>query len=67
MHQLLKISIPNLITIIIPRHIERITEIKDQLEALKLSVEIKSTNKIINTDTDILLVDSYGETKSFFL
>ena len=66
MHQLLKISIPNLITIIIPRHIERITEIKDQLEALKLSVDIKSTNKIINTDTDILLVDSYGETKKFF-
>ena len=66
MHKHLKKIIPNLLTIIIPRHVERTKQIKKQIEKLELSTNIKSKNKIISSNTDILLVDTYGETKKFF-
>ena len=56
----------NLLTIIIPRHIERTNEIYDELNSMKLNILIKSTNKKLNNKTDIFIVDSYGETKYFY-
>jgi 3-deoxy-D-manno-octulosonic-acid transferase len=65
-HLELKKKIKNLVTIIIPRHIERSEQIKKGLEKLKLKVYVdKSTHKI-DSDTDIYLVNSYGNTKIFF-
>ena len=66
MHKILKRNFSNLLTIIIPRHIERVNEIEQQINELDLSVIIKSTNTKINNKTDILLVDSYGEIKKYF-
>ena len=66
MHKILKRNFSNLLTIIIPRHIERVNEIEQQINELNLSVIIKSTNTKINNKTDILLVDSYGEIKKYF-
>jgi len=65
-HNNLKKRIKNLLTIIIPRHIERTPEIKNQLEKLNLKVHLHEPQKKINPHTDIYLVNAYGKTKSFY-
>ena len=65
-HINLKKKFKNLLTVIIPRHINRINEIHKEMKVLNLKSIIKSTKKNINNKTDIFLVDSYGETKKFF-
>ena len=56
----------NVLTIIIPRHVERIDQIKKKLSDLKLEVILFSNFDQINNNSDILLVDSYGETSKFY-
>ena len=65
-HSTLKKKHKNLLTIIIPRHIHRVNEIKDKIERLGLNVINRSSNKQIKKNTDIYLVDTYGETKKFY-
>ena len=65
-HKRLKKKYKNLITIIIPRHIERTNIIINQLEELNLNVHCHSYGDQIKRDTDIYLVDAYGKTKSFY-
>ena len=65
-HLKLKKKINNLLTIIIPRHIDRKNEIINSLNALDLKVHLHSSKKKITDDIDIYLVDTYGETKKFF-
>jgi len=65
-HKILKKKIKNLLTIIIPRHINRINSIKEDLENLKLQVYVDKRNNKLNDNTDIFLVNSYGKTKSFY-
>ena len=64
-HIILKRKYNDLITIIIPRHIHRVKEIVSELERLKLKVNLHSlrTKKLKNTD--IYIVDTFGETKKF--
>ena len=64
-HLELKKKIKNLITIIIPRHVHRSEEIKKSIEKIGLNVEIHSSNKKNLKNTDIYLVDTFGETKKF--
>ena len=65
-HLDLKKKIKNLLTIIIPRHIERSEQIKKDLERLNLKVFIEGSKNKFEPDTDIYLVNSYGKTKTFF-
>ncbi len=65
-HLKLKKKYKNLLTIIIPRHINRVKSIEDELENLSLKVHLDEPPKIINANTDIYLVNSYGKTKSFY-
>jgi 3-deoxy-D-manno-octulosonic-acid transferase len=65
-HKKLKNKYSNLLTIIIPRHIQRTNDIIDEIKNLDLKVQAHSTNNKINKNTEIYLVDTYGETKSFF-
>jgi len=65
-HKKLKLKYKNLLTIIIPRHINRISDIKGQLDLLNLKTHLHEPIKKIPNDTDIYLVNSYGQTKSFF-
>ncbi len=65
-HKKLKSKYKNLLTIIIPRHINRTKIILDEIEKLNLKVHLHQSNKKPHKDTDIYLVDSYGKTKSFF-
>ena len=65
-HIKLKKKINNLLTIIIPRHINRVPEIIIDLEKLNLKI-IKHTTKIKDlSNADIYLVDTFGETQKFF-
>jgi len=64
-HTNLKKKYKNIITIIIPRHINRANEIKDELNSNNLKVHLHTSNKPLNNDTDIYIVDTFGETKSF--
>ena len=61
-----KKKIPSLITIIIPRHIERTNDIIQMLNKKKLKFTRHSENKKNFKNSDIYLVDSYGESKSFY-
>jgi len=65
-HQNLKKKYKNLLTIIIPRHVERIPQIQKQLTNIDLKIHIHKPNSAIKKETDIYLVNTYGETKSFF-
>ena len=65
-HLKLKNTIKNILTVIIPRHIERCDQIKNDLEKLGLKVLITKEFKKPVSDTDIMLVKSYGKTKLFF-
>jgi 3-deoxy-D-manno-octulosonic-acid transferase len=65
-HKQLKKKHKNLLTIIIPRHIERVDSIKNELIKLNLKVHTYQSQKTINSHTDIFIVDAYGKTKSFY-
>ena len=65
-HNKLKKKYKNLLTVIIPRHIDRKEEIKEQLSNLGLKVHVHEPKTRINQDTDIYLVNSFGKTKSFY-
>ena len=62
----LKKKIKNLLTIIIPRHINRCDEIIKSLKNLNLKIHLHSSKSKVPDDVDIYLVDAYGETKKFF-
>ena len=65
-HKTLKNNHKNLITIIIPRHINRVNEISEELKNLNLNIHIHSSKNKLKKNTDIYLVDTYGESKIFF-
>jgi len=66
LHKKLKKKERKLITIIIPRHVSRTNEIKEALNKIELNCILHSSNEKIKKDTDIYLVDSYGETSKFY-
>jgi 3-deoxy-D-manno-octulosonic-acid transferase len=64
-HIELKKKIKNLLTILIPRHVHRVQEIKSELENLRLNVTNHSSNTKNLKNIDIYIVDTFGETKKF--
>mgnify|MGYP001301799749 CR=1 FL=1 len=65
-HIQLKKKINNILTIIIPRHINRVDKIISQMKSLKLKTA-KHSSKLRNLNNiDIYIVDTFGETKKFF-
>ena len=56
----------NILTIIIPRHINRIKTIYENLTNLNLKIVLSSDLSEMNSETDILLVNSYGESLKFY-
>ena len=65
-HISLKNKFKNLLTIIIPRHVDRTNQIYNDMKLLGLKSIIKTSKKRIKDSTDIFIVDTYGETKKFF-
>jgi len=64
-HIELKKKIKNLLTILIPRHIHRVRQIKSELDNLRLNVTNHSSNTKNLKNIDIYIVDTFGETKKF--
>ena len=65
-HKKLKKKYKNLLTIIIPRHINRAESIKKELTNLDLKIHLDEPSSSIDKTTDIYIVNSYGKTKSFY-
>jgi len=62
-HTSLKSQYPNLLTIIIPRHINRIPEIQKIIINSNLNFLIAESLDNFENNTDILIINSYGNTK----
>ena len=65
-HLNLKKTYKDILTIIIPRHIDRSKVINQQLSKMGLKVAFYSNLNQVSSDTDIILVDFYGETSKFY-
>ena len=65
-HIKVKKDFSDILTIIIPRHINRVEKIYKDLLNMNLKVVLHSQSNQIDKYTDILLVDSYGETLKFY-
>ena len=65
-HKILKRKYNNLLSVIIPRHVERSTELVEMFNNHNLNVHCHSWKTQIHEKTDIYLVDTYGETEKFF-
>ena len=65
-HLEIKENYNNILTIIIPRHISRVQKIKEELLKLNLKIVLSSELSQLDSKTDILLVNSYGETLKFY-
>ena len=65
-HKKLKAKYKNLLTIIIPRHVHRTEEIANQIKKINLKIHLHSSKNKIDRNTDIYIVNSFGQTKSFF-
>ncbi len=66
LHKNLKKYNKKIITIIIPRHINRTSQIIDEMNKLELKTITYSSNLKIKNDTDIYLVDNYGVSSKFY-
>jgi len=62
-HSSLKSQYPNLLTIIIPRHINRIPEIQKIIINTKLNFLVAESLDNFKNNADILIINSYGNTK----
>ena len=56
----------NLLTIIIPRHINRTEQIEEEVKKFNLKIHKHDSKKKVADNTDIYLVNTFGQTKSFF-
>ena len=65
-HILLNKKNKNIITIIIPRHINRVGQIISEISELGLKVVTRSSNKGELKNIDIFIVDTFGESEKFY-
>lgn len=65
-HLELKKKYKDIITIIAPRHIVRIPNIKSLCETYNLNVQILNKNDLISEDKEIILINSFGLLNNFF-
>ena len=65
-HKKLKTKYKTLLTVIIPRHIHRTKRIIKEIKQLNLKIHLHDSKKKIDKETDIYLVNSFGQTQSFF-
>ena len=65
-HLKIKEKYKNILTIIIPRHIDRVETIYEELSKLGLEIVLSSNLSKLDNKTDLILVDSYGESLKFY-
>ncbi len=65
-HQTLKAQFPDLLTISVPRHPNRLAEVEGVYKNQNLSVAVRSRNETIIPTTDVYIADTMGEMGLFF-
>lgn len=65
-HILMKKKLPDLLTVIVPRHPERGKPIAEQLGNANLNVVLRSEGKLPESGTDIYVADTIGELGLFY-
>ena len=65
-HLKIKKKYNNILTILIPRHIDRVKTIYEELSKLNIKIVLSSNLSQVDAKTDVLLVDSYGESLKFY-
>ena len=65
-HINLKKKFKDIVTIIIPRHINRASQIKNECVKLDLSYQILSDRNLISDNKEIIIVNSFGVLKEYF-
>lgn len=65
-HSLMKKALPDLVTIIVPRHPERGAPIGEMLRAKDLSVTLRSGGGLPDATTDVYVADTIGELGLFY-
>lgn len=62
----LKVAIPNVVLLIVPRHPERFEEVYQLSEAQGFATGRRSQSTTIDTNTDVIIIDAMGELLSFY-
>jgi 3-deoxy-D-manno-octulosonic-acid transferase len=65
-HSLMKKALPNLLTIIVPRHPDRGPLIAEQMKAANLNATLRSAGALPESGTDIYVADTIGELGLFY-
>lgn len=67
-HAFLKMrqQVPNLVLLSVPRHAERAAEVRSELEALGLRVELRTNESPTSAPPDVVLVNTTGELRDWF-
>ncbi len=66
LYPVIKLKIPELLMVLVPRHPERFSIVKKLVEHQQLSVITRSSAALCQTDTDIYLADTMGELKLLY-
>lgn len=66
-HSLIKKALPDLATIIVPRHPERGKAVAEMLRGQGLNVTLRSSGALPDTRTDIYVADTIGELGLFYV
>jgi 3-deoxy-D-manno-octulosonic-acid transferase len=64
-HISLKLKYPNLLTLIIPRHTNRIAKIEEVVKKFQLNYLTQDSFSGVKDNTDILIINTYGNTQRF--
>ncbi len=65
-HKLIKNKINNVVTLIVPRHINRTIEIYNQLTKNSFNVQIINSDQAIRKDVDIVLINQIGILSKYY-
>lgn len=65
-HNLMKNKLKNILTIIVPRHINRVEKIRKKIEKFGLNVQILGEKDIINDKADIILINQIGTINEYY-
>ena len=65
-HMEIKKKINNVLTIIVPRHINRSLFIKNLSQKLSLNVQILNEDELVNSNIEILIINSFGSLSKYF-
>jgi len=65
-HRLMRRTMPNLLTVLVPRHPSRGNEITEEMAATELKVARRSLGETVEPDTEFYLGDTLGELGLFY-